>query len=157
MDKLKSFTDPACMAHDGVDRIRWVECDASVSFPRRSGKAMCKHDYYRKALAVSSTLAGFLELTSVGQSDSPITSVSSGQKLPINFGVDKTFVFPTSNRAAVDRDIGHLHAIVVGSDGTQYVNMSATNPGILTITEVCDEAGSFVAVRIPESVRFGNL
>lgn len=156
-EKVKRFTDPAALAYDGVDRIKWVEMDGGVAFTRRSGKAVGLYGLYRKADANSSTLAGFLELAEVGTATSDITSVSSNDKLPVNFGLEKTFVMPTSNRAAVEADRGRTFDIILSASGVQYINMAATAKGILSVSEVIDSAGAYVSVRIPTAKRYGNL
>lgn len=157
-EKVKTMTDPAAQLYDGVDRIKWVEFDGGITFTRRSGKAVAKYGLYRKADANSSTLAGFLELDAVGVSGGHPTSVSSNDKLPVNFGLDKTAVMPTSNRAAVEADRGKTYNLLLNG-GVQYVNMtlSATSPGVVTIEDIIDSAGAWVSVKIPENRRWGNI
>lgn len=157
-EKVNTMTDPAAQLYDGVDRIKWVEFDGGVTFARRSGKAVAKYGLYRKADANSSTLAGFLELDAVGVSGGHPTSVSSHDKLPVNFGLDKTAVMPTSNRAAVEADRGKTYNLLLNG-GVQYVNMtlSATSPGVVTIEDIIDSAGAWVSVKIPENRRWGNI
>ena len=156
-EKVNRFTDPAASSYDGVDRIKWAEMDGGVAFPRRSGKAVGLYGLYRKADANSSSLAGFLELAEVGTPTADITSVSSNDKMPINFGLDKTSVMPTSNRAAVEADRGQPFDLLLDASGVQYVNMNATALGVVVISEVLDTAGAFVSVRIPTAKRYGNL
>jgi hypothetical protein len=158
-EKVKTMTDPAAQLYDGVDRIKWVEFDGGIKFARRSGKAVAKYGLYRKADANSSTLAGFLEVDAVGVTGGHPTSVSSNDKLPVNFGLDKTSVMPTSNRAAVEEDRGKTYNLLVDASGVQFVNMtlSATSPGVVTIEDVIDSAGAFVSVKIPENRRWGNI
>jgi len=157
-EKIDNFTDPACRCHDGVDRIKWVEMDGGVTFSRRGGKGVMLAGNYRHANALSSSLAGWLECEAVGVTNGHPDSVTSGDKLPVNFGLDKTCVFPTSNRVAVEADIGRAFDIVVeGADQKQYINMAASTLGVVVVTDIIDVDGDFVAVRIPTANRYGNL
>jgi len=135
----------------------WVKMDGGVVFPRRGGKGVMLCGSYRHANANASTLAGWLEMDAVGVTGGHPDSITSGDRLPVNFGISKTCVFPTSNRAAVEADIGRSFNIVAGADHTQYVNLNATSLGILTVTNVLDVNGAYVAVKIPEAKRYGNL
>lgn len=156
-EKIDTLTDPACRTYDGVDRIKWVEMDGGVIFPRRGGKGVMLCADYRHADANASTLSGWLEMDAVGVTNGHPSSVSSGDKLPVNFGLDKTCVYPTSNRAAVEADVGRSFDIVLDSDSAQYVDLNSTGLGVLTITKVIDDDGAFVAVKIPDDKRYGNL
>lgn len=156
-EKIDNLTDPAARTYDGVDRIAWVEMDGGVVFPRRGGKGVMLAGRYRHANANSSSLAGWLEMDAVGVTNGHPVSVTSGDRLPVNFDLSKTAVFPTSNRPAVEADIGRDFDIIAGADHTQYVNMNATGLGVLTVTNVIDKDGEWVAVRIPADKRYGNL
>lgn len=156
-EKLHNFTDPAARTHDGVDRIRWVQFDGGVAFRRRSGKFVGLFAYYRKADANSSTLAGILEMDAVGITGGHPESTSSGDKLPVNFAEDKTCVIPTSNRVATELDVGKSYDIVLGSDGTQFINMSATARRVLTVHQVIDDDGKWVSAHIAAGMRYGNI
>jgi hypothetical protein len=157
-EKLNNFTDPVCGTYDGEDRIFNVPFAASQALARRGGKAVdCPlFGNYKAATALSENLAGFLEVDAIGVTGGHPATVSEGDLLPVNFGINKTCVFPTSNRAALSSDIGKSFDIIVASN-VQYVNMNASTKGILKITEVLDEAGNFVACGIPTSKRHGNL
>jgi len=156
-EKLDSFTDPAYMIHEGVDRIKWVQFDGGVAFARNSGKLVSKYDYYRKSDANSSTAAGFLMLAAVGVTDSHPSAVTSGMFLPVNMGDDITGVMPTSNRAAVEVDRGQTFDVLVDSDGRQFVDLNSTAGGLVQLDEILDDDGEVVSVRIPEATRWGNL
>lgn len=155
-EKLDGFTHPVARTRTGVDRIQWVGFAASQVFSRRGGKAVDLHERYQAATANSSNLAGFLEADIVGATGGHPASVSAGDKLPVNFGLDKTCVFPTTGRAATDLDRGKAFDIYVASN-VQYVNMSASAKGILTIEKVLDTAGSWVSCSIPSGKRYGNI
>lgn len=156
VEKLKNFTDPVCGTYDGDDRIFHVPFAASQVLPRRSGKAVDLHHQYQAATANSSNLAGFLEVDAIGVTGGHPATVNAGDSLPVNFGLSKTCVFPTSNRPATEADVGKSFDIVVNSN-VQYVNMNASAKDILVVTEVLDENGAYVACRIPTGKRHGNL
>ena len=156
-EKVDNFTDPACRCHDGVDRIQWVEMDGGVTFPRRGGKGVMLCGRYRHANAASSSLAGWLECEAAGVTGGHPDSVTSRDRLPVNFGLDKTCVFPTSNRPAVEADIGRRFNITtVGVNQSQHVDLTHTNLGVVEVTDVIDD-GAHVEVRIPTAHRYGNL
>lgn len=155
-EKLSNFTDPACRTYEGEDRVLWVPFAASQAWARRGGKAVDLHHRYQAATANSSNLAGWLEMDVVGVTGGHPASVSAGDELPVNFGLQKTCVFPTTNRAAVATDIGKTFDILV-SGNTQYVNMTASSNNIVRLEKVLDVNGSFVSVSIPVGVRHGNL
>jgi len=154
-EKLVQFTDPACGAHDGVDRIKWVAFDGAI-FPRRGGKGVMLCGAYRNANANSSTLAGFLESDSVGVTNGHPDAITTGQLLPVNFGLEKSHVFPTTGRLAVTADIGRAFNIWCDALETQHVNMNTTSLGVLVIEDILD-AGRYVGVKIPEAKRYGNI
>lgn len=156
MEKLLNFTDPACRTRDGVDRVFWVQFAASQVFGRRGGKAVDLHQRYQAATANSSNLAGFLEMDLVGATGGHPASLSAGDKLPVNFGVDKTCVFPTYGRAATELDIGKSFDVYVSNDN-QYINVAASAQSVLTITEVLDTAGAWVAAKIADGKKYGAL
>jgi len=71
--------------------------------------------------------------------------------------LDKTCVFPTSNRVAVEADIGRRFNITtVGVNQSQHVDLTHTNLGVVEVTDVIDD-GAHVEVRIPTAHRYGNL
>jgi len=157
VEKLKRMTDPTTITGDGVDRVRWVQFAASTVFPRRSGKAVAKYQYYQQADANSSSLAGWLAVDHVGDTGGHPASVSAGDPLPVNMGLDKTGILPTSNRAATDADVGNSFALLVDGSNVQHVNMNSTNPGVVVIERVLDEAGSYVMASINPTKRYGNI
>jgi len=154
-EKLVQFTDPVCGAHDGVDRIKWVQFDGAI-FPRRGGKGVMLCGMYRNANANSSTLAGFLEEDSVGVANGHPDAITTGQLLPVNFGVQKSHVFPTTGRLAVVGDIGRSFNIWCDALETQHVDMNTTSLGILTIEDILDN-GRYVGVMIPTAKRYGAI
>ena len=156
-EKLDRFTDPAYGAHEGVDRIKWVEFDGGIVFARNSGKLVSKYGLYRKADANSSTAAGFLEMDVVGVTGGHPSSVSSNDKLPVNMGQGKTGVMPTSNRAAVEADRGETFDVLVDAAGRQFVDLNSTSGNLVQISEILDTGGEQVSVRIPEAVRWGTI
>jgi len=153
-EKLVQFTDPVCGAHDGVDRIKWVQFDGAI-FPRRGGKGVMLCGMYRNANANSSTLAGFLETDVVGTSGHP-DAITTGQLLPVNFELHKSHVFPTTGRLAVVGDIGRSFNIWCDALETQHVDMNTTNLAILTIEDILDN-GRYVGVTIPVNKRYGYI
>ena len=155
-EKLNNFTDPVCGTYDGDDRIYHVPFAASQALARRGGKAIDLHHQYQAATANSSNLAGFLEVDAIGVTNGHPATVANGDLLPVNMGLSKTCVFPTSNRAAVASDVGKAFDILVANN-IQYVNMNASANAVLTITEVLDANGSYVACSIPGGKRYGNL
>jgi len=156
--KPDRFTDPFAGQNDGVDRIKWVECDGGILFARNSGKVMAKYDLYRKADANSSTVSGFLEVDAVGATGGHPVSVSSNDKLPINFGLDKTTVMPTSNRVAVEADRGSSFAVLVDAAGRQFIDMNTTGvTAVVTVEDLKDTAGEYVSVGITQGKRYGNI
>jgi hypothetical protein len=163
-EKVKHVTDPWYGVNTGVDRIKWVQFDGAY-FPRRGGKAVMRaaNDlYYRNADANSSTLAGFLEADSVGNSQGHPVSPSTGDKLPVNFGIDKTCVFPTTGRVPVATDVGRTFAIWNDALQTQHCNLNGASPtGVLQVVQVMTDGTEFgnnaVVCKIPEARRWGNL
>ena len=153
-EKLVQFTDPVCGAHDGVDRIKWVAFDGAI-FPRRGGKGVMLCGAYRNANANSSRLAGFLETDIVGTDGHP-AAITTGQLLPVNFGVQKSHVFPTTGRLATAADIGRSFNIWCDALETQHVNMIATSHSVLTVEDVLDD-GRYVGVMIPTNKRYGSV
>lgn len=153
-EKLVQFTDPVCGAHDGVDRIKWVQFDGAI-FPRRGGKGVMLCGMYRNANANSSTLAGFLETDAVGTQGHP-DGITTGQLLPVNFELHKSHVFPTTGRLAVVGDIGRAFNIWCDALETQHVDMNTTNLAILTIEDILDN-GRYVGVTIPINKRYGYI
>jgi len=156
-EKIKHFTDPAVSVRDGENRIFHVGFAASQTFPRRSGKAVDLHTYYQKATANSSNLAGWLETDAAGVTGGHPASIAAGDKLPVNFGLDKSAVMPTSGRAATEADIGKRFDIAVDANGIQHINMSASSKAVLQVTDIIDESGAWVGASIPTDKRYGTL
>lgn len=154
-DKVLQFSDPAAQTYTGDENIHWVEFEADQTFYRRYGKAVQLNTKYRAAVSNASKLAGFLAVDSAGVDGGHPETVNSGTLMPVDFGLNTTAVFPTSNRKATDSDVGRSFNILNVS-GKQFVDMNATNVGVLTITNVIDD-GDYVAVRIVDSARSGNL
>ena len=169
-ERPTDMTMPKCGPFEGEDRIRWVIMDGGVIFSRHHGKAIDKHGgYYRLAQANSSNLAGFAEVADwpsafdVGASthaESGEKQTSTGDRIPANFGANKTYVFPTSNRRAVAGDMGHdFDVIVTGAllgVPQQCINMNASAQGVLRLTEFVDSDGDWVAAKIPTEHRYGD-
>lgn len=158
-EKMNNFTDPTCRAYRGVDRIRWVNHDGNALYTRRGGKGVILHPngYYRSADTNSSTLAGWFVQDAAGVSGGHPESNTSGALLPVNFGLDKTCVYPTSNRVAVAADIGRAFNVLRTYDGTQYVDLNSTGLGVLTVCSVIDAPGNYVECKITDNKRFGNI
>lgn len=164
----QNWTTPNVADRSGPDRIFPVRMDGGVIFARRGGKAVDLHGgYYRMATANSSNLAGFAECEAwprVGggtHAESGLMESTTGMRLPVNFNLQKAFVFPTSggdmNTGLIgsDRDI-IVPGQVIGNP-VQCVDMTASAQGILRLSEEIDVAGKFVACTIPPDKRFGNL
>lgn len=155
--KVNRFSDPSLQTHDGAERIKWVEGYSDVTFAKISGKAVGLHDYYRKATADSSSLAGFVNIDSIGVTGGHPATMATGTLIPVNMAEDATQVFPTSNRDAAVTDVGKAYDIVVTSAGVQCINLAATAKGILTVSNILDNDGKFVAARIASGKRYGNI
>ena len=162
-EKPLAYTDPICSAYDGVDRIHWVPFDGAT-FWRRGGKAVALYGNYRNANANTSTLAGFMALDQTGVTGGHPETITSGTtQLPVDFGLSKSYVFPTTGRAPTVNDLGRSFDIYCDGVDVQYVNLNSTAKGILTVTALCDQAGTFdqwgrmVACQIPAGKRYGNI
>jgi hypothetical protein len=156
MEKMNTFTDPNASLYDGDDRIMQVGFAAGTIFRRRGGKAVDLHHYYQAATANSSNLAGFAEVEDVGVTGGRPASVSAGNKLPVNMGLNKSCVFPTTGRIAVETDRGKDFDIYVDANGVQYVNLSASTNGVLRVSRIVTSDGSNVSCVIPPDLRFGT-
>ena len=158
-EKMVNFTDPTARAFRGTSRIRWVNCDGNMLFTRKGGKGVMlgANSYYKGADANSSTMAGWFVEDAAGQSGGHPESNTSGTLMPIDFGFDKTVVYPTSNRVAVSTDIGRTFDILKTYDGTQYVNMNSTSQGILTVASIVDQSGNWVEVKISDGKKYGTI
>lgn len=156
-EKIANFTDPAASTRSGDDRLFWVGFAASQTFPRRSGKAVDLHTRYQKATANSSNLAGFLQVDAAGVTGGHPETISDGDKLPVNMGLSKSAVMPTSGRAATEADRGKRFDIAVDGDGIQYIDMSASRNGVLQVESIIDESGAWVGASIPTDKRYGSL
>lgn len=158
-EKMSNFTDPTCRAYRGVDRIRWINHDGNALYARKGGKgvALNPNGYYRSADTNASTLAGWFVQDAAGQTGGHPESNTSGALLPVNFGLDKTCVFPTSNRVAVAADVGRAFNLLRTYDGTQYVDLNSTGIGVLKVCSVIDAPGNFVECMITDNRRYGNI
>lgn len=161
LEVVKRTGDPAVSTRDGIDTIRWVQTDGAY-FNRGGGKAVQQNaalTHYRNADANSSVLAGFLNIDAIGVTDGhPAVSPATGKLIPVNFGVNKTAVYPTTGRLALAADVGKTYDIYVSGEpgAKQYLNLLAKTKLPLVVTEVIGD-GRFVAVGIPANKRFGAL
>ena len=163
MERPIVFTDPICSAYDGVDRIRWVPTDG-CTFWRRGGKAVMLAGFYRNANANASTLAGFFVEDSAGLPGGHPATITSGTTLiPVEMGLNKSYVFPTTGRMPTVNDVGRSFDLWNDGVDTQYVNLNSTAKGILTVTALCNNAVPFpvvpnmVACVIPVTKRYGSI
>lgn len=156
-EKMPKFNDPVCGPYSGDDRILHVPFAAGTVFPRRGGKAVDLHHRYQAATANSSNLAGFIEVQAIGVAGADPASVADGDSFPVNFGLKKTAVFPTTGRVATAADVGKDFDIYVDGDGVQYVNLNASNNGVLRVSQLVTADGVHVACAIPVDLRYGNL
>ena len=164
MEKPIAFTDPICSAYDGIDRIRWVPFDGAT-FWRRGGKAVMLAGNYRNAKANASTLAGFMALDQTGVTGGHPETITSGTTLlPVEMGLQKSYVFPTTGRAPTLIDVGRNFDIYADALDRQFVNLNSTAKGVLTVTALCatpstfgGEAANMVACAIPTAKRYGNI
>lgn len=159
IEVVARVNDANVQHQSGIDTIRWVETDGAY-FHRSGGKGVQLSPdghYYRNADANSSVLAGFLNIDAIGVSGGhPAVSPSTGTTIPVNFGVNKTAVYPTTGRLALSTDVGVRYNIYNDGMAKQYLNLSAKTLGPLIVTEVIGD-GRFVAVSIPMSQRIGAL
>ena len=155
MDKLIAFTDPECGAYEGKTRILHVNFEAGSIWHRRGGKAVQLNDDYRAAVSNSSKLAGFVEGLRYTALTSLSTTTVAADRLAVNFGNDATCVFPTSNRLALENDVGHDRAVLVVGN-RQFVDMNTTHPVALHIEKVLDD-GHFVSCSIALAARDGEI
>lgn len=162
MEHPIAFTDPVCSAYDGVDRIKYVPFDGAT-FWRRGGKAVMLCGKYRNANANASSLAGFMVLDQVGVDGGHPATITTGQLLPVDMGLNKAYVFPTTGRLPTDADIGRSFDIYNDGVDVQYVNLNSTAQGVLSVVARCDNAGKFdpagrmVACVIPPTKRYGSV
>jgi hypothetical protein len=158
-EKMNNFSDATCKCYRGTDRIRWVSFDGNALFTRRGGKGveLGANSQYRSANTNSSTLAGWFANDAAGQTGGHPESNTSGALLPVNFGLDKTCVYPTSNRVAVAADVGRAFNVLRIYDGTQYCDLNSTGLGILTVTSIIDNPGNFVEVKITDNKKYVNI
>ena len=154
--KIQNMTDPAVSVHDGENRCFWSPFRAGETFPRRSGKAVDKHFQYQKASAISSTLAGFLQVDAAGVSGGHPETVVAGDEMLVDFGLHKAGVFPTTNRVALDTDRGQRFDVLVDATGVQYINMTSSLWGVVQVEKVLDASGEWVAASIPSEKRYGS-
>ncbi len=157
-EKLLNFTDPNCGPYEGEDRILHAQFATGTAFKRRGGKAVERGNtaYYVAATANSTTLAGFAEVEECGVTGGRPESITNGDTLPVNFGLHKTAVFPTTGRVATVADVGHDFDVYV-ADNKQFIHMTKQTTGVLRVEKVLDDAGNWVAVSIPPTKRYGNL
>jgi hypothetical protein len=156
-EMAKAFSDPNCGTYDGEDRVMHVPFAASQVFKRRGGKAVDLHHRYQAAVATSSNLAGFIELEEVGTSAGRPATVADGDLLPVNMGLHKAAVLPTTGRVATVADVGKNFDIFVDGDNVQFVNMGASSKGVLRVSRLVTSGGDFVACTIPPDKRYGSI
>lgn len=157
MELIKDFTDPNVSVYDGEDRILHVPFAASTVFKRRGGKAVVLNHRYEAATAVASNLAGFAEIEEVGTSAGRPVTVADGDELAVNFGLQKTAVFPTTGRVATAADVGKDFDIYVDANGIQQVNLSNTSKQVLRVARLVTKGGEYVACAIPPTKRYGDI
>lgn len=155
-DRRIAFTDPNVAVFDGPDRILHVPFAHNTAFSRRGGKAVDLHHRYQAADANSSNLAGFAEVEAVGVANGRPDNVEDGDLLPVNFALEKTCVFPTTGRVAVEADRGKDFDIL-SIAGLQYINLNAQVHGVLRVSRIITVAGDFVSCTIPSDLRYGNI
>lgn len=161
IETVARVNDASCQTQGGIDTIRWVETDGAY-WNRAGGKGVALSPaghYYRNAVATSSVLAGFLAIDAIGVTGGhPAVSPSTGTKIPVNFGVNKTAIYPTTGRLALETDVGVRYDIYVSGEpgAKQYLNLLAQTLKPLVVTEIIGD-GRFVAVGIPSSQRVGDL
>ena len=156
--KMPTYSDLNCDGYDGEDRIKHVKFAAGTIFGRRGGKAVDLHHRYQAATANSSNLAGFAEVQAVGETNGRPASVADGDTLPVNMGLEKTNIFPTSGAATCSDDlVGKDFDIYVDGDGYQYVDLSNQTNGVLRIAGVATIDRKHVACSIPTDLRYGNI
>lgn len=151
------FNDPTFGAYSGEDRILHVPFAAGTVLKRRGGKAVDLHHRYQAAVEASSNLAGFAEVEEVGTASGKPASVADGDKLPVNMGLHKANVFPTTGRVATAADVGKDFDLYVDGDGIQYVNLSNTSKQVLRVAYLVTSGGDVVACTIPPTKRYGNV
>ena len=157
MELMPIESDPNISAHTGPDRIFFCAFAAGTVFKRRGGKAVVKAHYYQAATAAASNLAGFAEVEEVGTANGKPVSVGAGDILPVNFALEKAFVFPTTGRTAVVADIGKDYDLYVDGSGVQYVDLGASNQGVLRVSQIVTKDANWVACAVPPGKRYGNL
>ncbi len=157
MELIKNFTDPNVGVYDGEDRIMHVPFASGTVFKRRGGKAVDLHHRYGAATAAASNLAGFAEVEEVGTASGRPTTVADGDNLPVNFGLHKTAVLPTTGRVATSADVGKDFDIYVDANGIQMVNLSNTRLGVLRVARLVTAGGEYVSCAIPPTKRYGDI
>jgi len=160
IEVIARVNDANVQTQSGIDTIRYVGTDGAY-FDRSGGKGVQQSPNmdgnYRNANANSSVLAGFLAIDAIGFAGGhPAVSPSTGGLIPVNFGVNKTAIYPTTGRLATAADVGIRYNIYNDGMAKQYLNLSAKTLGPLIVTEVIGD-GRFVAVSIPMSQRVGAL
>lgn len=170
-ERPTDYTHPNVGPWKGPDQIFHIQLDGGVIFARRGGKAIDKHGgWFRLAQANSSNLAGFAEVVDypdqvfgLGYPTHPVSELkmtSTGDKIPANFGLQKSYVFPCSNRNLVEGDIGHDFDVIVPGVGVgnpvQCVNLNSSTYGVLRATELVSAGGEWGAFSIPPAIRYGN-
>lgn len=159
MEKMPSYSDPNLDGYDGPNRIKHVPFAAGSLFHRRGGKAVDYHHRYQSATSISSNLAGFAEVQEYGVAGGrlPVT-VIDGDRIPVNFALEKTNVFPTSGGVAATEDmVGSDFDLYVDAAGVQYINLNGHTYDVLRLSEICTADGKHVACQIPPDLRYGNI
>ena len=156
-ERMETFTDPNADGYDGVDRIMHVPFAVDTVFRRRGGKAVDLHHRFQAATANSSNLAGFAEVEDVGVSGGKPESVADGDILPVNMGLEKSNVFPTTGRDATEADVGKDFDIYVDGNGVQHVDLGNSTHGVLRVSRLVTRDGDYVSCVIPPDLRVGNV
>jgi hypothetical protein len=154
---MPTMSDPNVSVYDGEDRILHAMFAAGTIFRRRGGKAVDFHHRYQAATANSSNLAGFAECEDVGVAGGRPVSIADGDTIPVNFGLHKSCVFPTTGRVAVESDSGHDFDIFVDANGVQFVNLLSSQMGVLRVSRLVTATGDHVSCVIPVDLRYGNV
>lgn len=155
-DRMPTYTDPNVSVYDGPDRIIHPPFAAGTIFRRRGGKAADLHHRYHAATAVSSNLAGFVEVEDVGVAGGRPVTVADGDVLPLNVGLEKTNVFPTTGRIATQADRGKDFDLYVDPTGVQMINLLSSTYGVLRVSRIVTADGSHVSCAISPDLRYGN-
>lgn len=159
MQKMPTYSDPNLDGYDGLNRIKHVPFEAGSLFHRRGGKAVDYHHLYRSAVTISSNLAGFAEVEECGVTGGRLPdAITADYRLPVNFALEKTSVFPTSGGVeATDDMVGSDFDLYVDANGIQYIDLNGHTYNVLRLSEICTQERKHVACQIPPDLRYGNI